>query len=207
MSSTKRKHQTLTLKIKMEILRKVDSGLKVSDIAKSYNVPRPTIYSIIKNREKIETFVKTADSGTGSRQTTRTGEYKQMEEALYYWFIQERRRNTPITADIFRQKALYFYENIYKNSDFRASDGWLTKFKTRYGIRLLTVTGENVSSDHAALSPFIERFWHTIAELDLCDEQVYNADESGLFYKLLPKKAMSIKQKPTRPAGSYSRTV
>lgn len=189
MSSKKRKHQTLTLKIKMEILRKVDSGLKVTDIAKSYKVPRPTIYSIIKNRGKIETFVKTADSVTGSRQTTRCGEYKQMEEALYLWFIQERRRNTPITADIFKQKALYFYENIYKKTDFRASDGWLTKFKTRYGIRLLTVTGEQVSSDHAAVSPFIERFRQTIVELGLCDEQVYNADESGLFYKLLPKKS------------------
>lgn len=65
-----------------------------------------------------------------------------MEEALYLWFIQERRRNTPITVYKVRQKALYFYKNIYKKYDFCVSDGWLTKFKTCYGIRLLTVTGQ-----------------------------------------------------------------
>lgn len=76
----------------------------------------------------------------------KVGEYPLKEDALTTWFLQERARNTPLTGDIIRQKALTFYEKIYKNANFKASDGWFQNFKSRHGIRLLTVTAEKLSS-------------------------------------------------------------
>lgn len=86
-SSQKRKHETLTLNQKMEILRKIDSGVSFTDVAKQFNVGRSTVYDIRKNRNKIENFVRTADSGIGRRQTMKTGEYPQLEETLFSWFL------------------------------------------------------------------------------------------------------------------------
>lgn len=128
----KRKHETLTLAMKMDILRQLDRGDKIVDLARAYNVGRAIIFDIRKNREKIEKICYIGRFGDRNRQTIKTGEYQKMEEAPYSWFLQERQRNTPITADILRQKALFFYQKIYKKSDFRASDEWFTKFKTRY---------------------------------------------------------------------------
>jgi hypothetical protein len=49
-----------------------------------------------KNGEKIECFVKNTDSGPSDRQTLKSGEYLEVEDALYTWFLQERNRHTPI---------------------------------------------------------------------------------------------------------------
>lgn len=186
--STKRKHETLTLVQKMEILKRVDSGMSFTDIANHFHIGRSTVYDIHKYRDRIENYVTTAESGIEKRQTMRTGAYPQLEETLFAWFLQERQRHTPITADVLRQKALDFYEKIYKNNNFRASEGWLSKFKARFGIRLLTVTGTKLSSNEAAVPPFIEAFTNNIEVLNLTADQVYNAVASGLFWRLLQTK-------------------
>ncbi|XP_045505912.1 tigger transposable element-derived protein 2-like [Colias croceus] len=131
MADKKRKHETLSLVKKMEILRKLNSGENQMKLAGEYGVGRAIIYDIKKNREKIENFANTADAGTSSRQTVKIGEYPVMEDALYTWFLQEQARHTPLTGDIIRQKALTFYEKIYKNANFKASDGWFQSFKSR----------------------------------------------------------------------------
>jgi Mor family transcriptional regulator len=56
-SSDKPKHKTLTLIAKMEIIKKLDKGEKLINLAKEYGVGPATIYDIRKNREKIECFV------------------------------------------------------------------------------------------------------------------------------------------------------
>jgi Mor family transcriptional regulator len=50
-SSDKPKHKTLGAKA--EIMKKVDKGEKLINLAKEYGVGRATIYDIRKNREKI----------------------------------------------------------------------------------------------------------------------------------------------------------
>lgn len=51
----------------------------------------------------------------------------------------------------------------------------------RYGIRQLSVIGEKISSENAAEKPFIKLFLEHVDELGLTDDQMYNADESGIF--------------------------
>lgn len=112
-----------------------------------------------------------------------------MEEALYPLFIKERARHTPLMLNCWKKNLYRFINKIYGKDDFKASDGWFAKFKERYGIRLLTVTGEKLSSDNAAVDPFMKRFQEHVDELGLTGDQVYNADGNGLFWKLLPWKS------------------
>lgn len=195
----KRKHKTLTLNQKFEILKKLDKGATQTDLAKEYQVGRATIYDVLKNRMKIENYVKTISSGPGKRQTLRTGDYPQMEEALYAWFLQERRRHVPISGDILREKAKFFYRKIMNKDDFHASIGWLDKFKKRYGIRFLCITGEKLSSDFSAVAPFTEELNDKIKSMKLVPEQIFNADESGCNWKLLPNKTYVHKGEKCAP--------
>uniref|UniRef100_A0A2A4K1H2 HTH CENPB-type domain-containing protein n=1 Tax=Heliothis virescens TaxID=7102 RepID=A0A2A4K1H2_HELVI len=189
--SNKRKHKTLDLNNKMEILRKLDSGENMCKLAKEYGVGRATLYDIKKKRQKIVDLVKTMESGPGKRKTLKVGNCPKMENALYMWFTQRRYNCTPISGEILKAKAIEFYQKITHKDDFRASDGWLDKFKKRFGIRLLTISGEKVSSDESAVQPFIQHFKNKVEELGLLPDQIYNADESGLFWRLLPNKISS----------------
>ncbi|KAG5884995.1 hypothetical protein JTB14_025341 [Gonioctena quinquepunctata] len=72
-----------------------------------------------------------------------------------------------------------------------ASNGWLRNFKFRHGVRELDLAGEKLSADSAAAENFIEKF-KTASES--CDpEFVYNADETGLVWKALPKPPWLLK--------------
>lgn len=203
--SNKRKHKTLDLNDKMEILKKLDSGQNMCKLAKEYGVGRATIHDLKKKRQKIVDHVKTMESGPGKRKTLKVGDCPKMENALYLWFIQRRSKHTPISGEILKAKAIEFYKKITQKDDFRASDGWLDKFKKRFGIRLLTISGEKLSSNESAVQPFIEHFKNKVEELGLLPDQIYNADESGLFWRLLPNKTFVSAEEASAPGRKVSK--
>ncbi|CAG4958097.1 unnamed protein product [Parnassius apollo] len=184
----KRKHKTLTIKEKNDILERLNRNESFSSLASEYGVGRSTIYDIKKNRENIQKFMSTTDCGPGKRQTLKKAKHPEVEEALYMWFRQERNKHTPISEPILATKAKFFYKEITKKDDFLASKGWLERFKNRYGIRLMAITGENLSNDTSCIELFKLRFFQKVKDLDLCPSQVYNADESGLFWRVIPSK-------------------
>lgn len=190
MASTglKRKHKTLNLSEKWEIIKRIDRGETPSEIAKVYDIGRPTVYDIVKNREKIEKFMKSVDDEPMNRKTLKTSEIPEVEEALFIWFKQQRNRNAPISGDILKQKAQFFYHEITKKTDFRASHGWFQNFKKRHGIRYMQMSGEKVSANESEIQEFIGKLDAKIIELGLDPEQIYNADETGMNWRQLPTK-------------------
>lgn len=201
----KRKHLTLTLDKKHEILKRLEKGEKLLHLATEYNVGRATIHDIKKKKDQIETFFKNNDSKLGTRKTLKTGEFPQVEEALYAWFLQERNRHTPISGELLMEKAKVFYSKIMNKDDFRASVGWLDKFKKRFGIRILSLTGERLSCDVEAVEPFVQKFKTIVEEMALGPDQIYNADESGLFWRLLPKKSFVHREEVSAPGRKLAK--
>lgn len=113
-----------------------------------------------------------------------------MEQKLYKWFELQRAKQCPISADIIKMKAKVLFAETYPEKDhsaFGANNGWFDRFKRRYGIRFLTVSGEKLSADLSSITPFIRRLQAKIFEMDISENQLYNADESGLYYRVLPK--------------------
>lgn len=203
--TSKRKHKTLSLLEKNEILKRLEKGEKIASLSKEFSAGRSTIHDIRKNSEKIKRFFTKNENLKSERKTLKTGEFPQVEDSLYAWFLQERNRHTPISGEILKEKARYFYRKIMKKDDFQASEGWLYKFKRRFGIRLLGITGEKLSSDVAAVEPFKEQFQKVIQEMGLTPDQVYNADESGLFWRLLPKKTFVHRAEASAPGRKLAK--
>ncbi|XP_049306995.1 jerky protein homolog-like [Bactrocera dorsalis] len=138
--------------------------------------------------------------GASKRKTLRKGEYPRMEKMLYKWFIAQRNKNCPVTGEMLKKKAMKLHADFKeKEGSFHASPGWLSGFKTRFGIRLLKVCGEKLSSDIQATDPFKHKLRNIIYELKLCEDQVYNADETGLFWKMLPDRTYVSQTEKTAP--------
>ncbi|XP_029653748.1 tigger transposable element-derived protein 6-like [Octopus sinensis] len=77
-------------------------------------------------------------------------------------------------------KALKFGKNF---PEFKASRGWLEKFKLRNGIKLRKLHGNSgsVNHDEKSITDFNETMSLKIEQYGL--DNVYNADETGVFYK------------------------
>lgn len=89
------------------------------------------------------------------------------------------------------RKGKTFLRKITKKDDFRASRGWLDNFTQRFGIRFLAISREKLSSDVTVIIDFQKKFELKIQELGLLPKPTYNADESGLFWMMLPQKTFA----------------
>ncbi|KAJ8935848.1 hypothetical protein NQ318_009849 [Aromia moschata] len=122
----KRKHNTLSLSKKCEILQKLQKGQSGAELARIYQVGCSTISDIKKDKFKIERktyriFLKNCYHGPGKRKTLKQADFPKMEDALYSWFLKQRSRHVPITYEILAEKAKQFYQQHYGKDDFCAS--------------------------------------------------------------------------------------
>lgn len=191
--SAKRKHITLSLSEKLAVLQRLDKGESLQKIAKELNVGVTTIKDWRKNRKDIESHTMTIDGENAlkNRKTLKKPKLELLDSALWMWFSQERRKGTPISGPILKEKAIILHKKLEVGSEFKASEGWIDRWKTRHGIRFISICGEKLSADAEAANEFSVKFQEIVKENELLPCQVYNIDETGLNYKMLPSKTLS----------------
>ena len=67
----------------------------------------------------------------------------------------------------------------------QASNGWFRGFKKRHGLKKLSLKGEMLSNDNKSAEEFVELLNAKITGENLNLENIYNADESGIYWKIL----------------------
>uniref|UniRef100_A0A1A9VJF2 HTH CENPB-type domain-containing protein n=1 Tax=Glossina austeni TaxID=7395 RepID=A0A1A9VJF2_GLOAU len=76
---------------------------------------------------------------------------------------------------------------------FEASEGWFNKFKVRQPLHNTEIVGEAASADTAAIGRYPEEIANPVADGRYKPEQVFNADETSLFWKRMPNKTFISK--------------
>jgi hypothetical protein len=83
------------------------------------------------------------------------------------------------------------------NDQFKASAGWLDSFKKRHNIVWNGVCGESKDVDESVVSEYKPKLLELISPCE--PKNIYNADETGLFFRALPTKSLAVKgEKCTR---------
>ena len=72
--------------------------------------------------------------------------------------------------------------------EFTASDGWMWTFSRRHGIR----QGEKLSANKPAAEEFCGTFQEFVEDNHYTLNQIFNCDETGLYYKLMPQKTLAF---------------
>jgi transposase-like protein/uncharacterized membrane protein len=191
MASSGRKLTTLTLKQKFELLEEVEhSGKKKVDIAREYGIPRSTLSGIIKHKDHYRKLFCESQINN-NRQRARTAACDFIDTALLKWFTVLRSANVPVNGPLMMAKAEEFAV-LEGKTDWKCSVGWLDRFKKRHCITYKSVCGERQSVDEATTLSWTEEVLKpTLAKYKSVD--VFNADETGLFWRLLPDKTFSFK--------------
>eukprot|EP00794_Sanderia_malayensis_P001774 gene1774-biopygen1618 len=159
-------------------------------VAEKYGVPRNTASTWLASREKI---VAAYESGgvNPKRQKMRKADNENLDKAVYAWFQNTRANNVPVSGVILKNKGLEFATSLHL-PDFRASDGWLDRWKARHNVTFRYVSGEEKSCTQEMTAPWEETYLPTIlSRYEL--KNIFNADEFGLFYKALPTKTLHYK--------------
>lgn len=181
------KRKVLCVDEKVCLIRAIEKGEKRSDIGRRFGLSPSTIATIWKNKDKI---LQAELEGKSSKKI-RKPKFEDLDAAMLSWFHNQRQNNVPISGPIVKAKAEKFAEQLGINN-FKASEGWLGKFKLRHNITYGKINGEARDVDMNVTNNWINTVWPKLKEKYSSDD-IFNADETGLFFKLTPDKTLKFK--------------
>lgn len=187
---TVKKKKSLSIEEKIDIINAVESGKKKAEIAAEYGIKKNSLSSIMKNKDKVlEAFESLRFDP--KRKRLRTAFYTDLEEALMRWYRIAQCLNVPVNGPMLRLKANDFAQKLGHN-DFKCSNGWLDRFKSRYGLvfRAQPVDATGIPVDpstvwHQNVLPYYLNDYHP--------RNVFNIKETGLLYRMLPTNTFAFK--------------
>ena len=181
-------------KLKIIEFAKSNSNLKHDNIAVRFRCGQSTVTKILQQQEQL---LEEERNGTNLKMQRKCEpNWVAMEQALITWINQASVHNLTITDEIVRMKAKDFAAAIYTSPDdvlssFSATDGWLAGFKTRFSLNVKSyrLHGEAASAPLQDLDESRSSLRETLASFPL--EDIFNADETGLFFRLLPNQTLA----------------
>ena len=195
MTSTPNKRKNISLEEKYEIIKDKQKGMSVKDLAEKYNYGASTICTITKaeNAKKVLDALQSGEIASAKKRMRKL-EYPDIDEAMDKWYDKTiNTTNTIVDGPSMKRQAEKF-ATMLGHTDFKASDGWLSKFKHRHNIGFKTVVGEAGFVSEIIVQDWNRRLIGIIDGFSIDD--IYNADESGLLYKAQATKTMQYKNMP-----------
>ncbi|XP_069611020.1 tigger transposable element-derived protein 1-like [Ranitomeya imitator] len=206
-TSASKKRKAITMEVKVDIIRRSDKGETPTEIGRSLGLSRSTVATIIKDKDRILEHVK----GSAPMKATvitkqRSGLIIEMERLLVLWLEDQNQRRIPVSFMVIQAKAKRLFEALKRqkgegseSEEFVASRGWFMRFKDRANFHNIKVQGEAASADEKAATEFPKALAEIIEEGDYCAQQVFNVDETGLFWKCLPNRTYIAKEEKSAP--------
>ena len=148
-----------------------------------YKLPKTTVSGILKLQSEILN-----QEGETIKFRLRKCEYPQLEDCLYCWMGQALAKQIAISDEMLISKAKDF-GNLLDIKDFGYSNGWLEKFKKRHGIKVYKYMGESGNVDVNLIKDSREALKKLTDGYEAKD--IYNFDETALFYKLTPDTTLA----------------
>ncbi|NXJ76669.1 TIGD4 protein, partial [Trogon melanurus] len=183
-----RRKKSISIEEKIDIISAVESGKKKADIAAKYGIKKNSLSSIMKNKEKVlEAFESLRFDP--KRKRLRTAFYTDLEEALVKWYRIAQCLNVPVNGPMLRLKANDFAQKL-GHSDFKCSNGWLDRFKSRYGLVFRPQPVEAAATTTVdAPAPCVPPYYFN----DYQRKNVFYIQETGLLYQMLPHHTFAFK--------------
>lgn len=186
-----RRKKSVSIEEKIDIISAVESGKKKADIAAKYGIKKNSVSSIMKNKEKVLEAFESLQFDP-KRKRLRTAFYTDLEEALIRWYRIAQCLNMPVNGPVLRLKANDFARKL-GHSDFKCSNGWLDRFKSRYGLVFRAQPAEAAATT-AVDTPTL--CYQDVLPYYLSDYQLKNVfyiQETGLLYQMLPHNTFAFK--------------
>ena len=183
MSSTKSR-KNLTFSQKLEILKEGEKSSQRA-VAAKFGVSLGVVNRVIKRKLELEKLAENNCNHAAKRVKKSINE--DLNEQVWEWFVAARSKNIPVSGPILQEKALNIATELGQ-TDFKASNGWLEKFRLRYNINFKVLSGESAGVDQDVVKTWKQRLDSLIDEYSADD--IFNCDETGLFYKALSTKSL-----------------
>ena len=183
----------MALKQRIEILDWFhENGRNQSATAKHFNekypslrIKQPLVSKWVKNEEYWRKQWEDC-SGESTRQAKRVRQtiHPEVTEMMELWVSKAMQARVLVTGEVLRQKWKHFADlaGIPEDERLNLSEGWLTRFKERNGLKQLARYGEAASANPEHVIQERQRVQELIQTSGYRSKDIFNMDETGLFY-------------------------
>ena len=215
-----KRRKMLPISEKVKLLDMLREGKSYAAVARHYGINESSVRYIKKEEKNIRATAAVNFNTDAKRVVTfRNKTMVRMETALALWIDDCRKKNITLDTNVICVKARMLYENFAVSDGedgasagpsasaaetvpraFNASKGWFEKFKKRFGLKNVCLHGEIASADTAEAEAFVNnKFKAIIEEGGYKPEQVFNMDETGLFWKRMPSRTFIMQEESKAP--------
>ena len=183
------KRKILALHERIAVLDKTKEGRSCRSIAEDLGVSKTQIQEIVRNKKSIRQQWETGGRAERKYSKVRKLCYKDLDRVAWEWFTSAQAKNIPISGHMIQEQALMYAEQL-GHSSFSGSNGWLDRWMKRHNVRLACLSGEAADVNPTVVADWHQKLVSIFEGYDL--NNVFNADETGLFYRALPKRSMVV---------------
>ncbi|KAF9954794.1 hypothetical protein BGZ65_003820, partial [Modicella reniformis] len=193
-SKSKRPRKPLQLQKKLEIIAfwEANQNMSMTEISKKFDVPRTTIYGIIKNKDILNKLAKSQPNAGLNLERYRKVEprFRILEELLVAWSLDLKSRSITVTGKKLTSQAFEIHRML---SDMFVgslpactfSSGWLKRFKERRKSSLEAANNAYCPVDQDKFRLFVEdHLRHFSGSLD----DIYTCGLTNMYLDMLPSR-------------------
>lgn len=156
-----KRRKALSMELKLDVLKRIDTGEKQADVARSHQLSRSTVSTILKDKDRIMDHIKSCKNMQAPIICKRSKIIEEIEDMLRPWIVDLTRRDIPVNRGMIQERALIFYENLtaqtsYQNEPgenvFKASNGWFDNFRKRFNYHYIELKEEAPGADVDAVA-------------------------------------------------------
>ena len=189
-ASSKRKREELDLKTRYDIIQfsRANPRESTRKFAEKFNCGRTQIQVILKKKDEI---LKNYEANCSSNiKRSRGAKHDEIDNVLVDWFRKARSKNMPITGPMLKEKAMQIAKALdVPQDEFKASNGWLGRFKKRNGITGKFISGEAGDVSEDTVDSWQERLSDILQ--GWAPQNIWNMDETGQLFRALPNKSLA----------------
>jgi sugar-specific transcriptional regulator TrmB len=193
------------------LLRQHWSGKVIAKALESLKKYTPTVvHMMFGSKIPYRTLIYWKNRGTSERKVGSGKKVicEELDSYVFEAFLKQRSRKLPVTEALLREQGKKFAQRhaesihtlnpeLYKKlKDFKASNGWIEKFKRRFSIvrrQTTTTTSEDLLDIKKAVDQFYLDLDRELHEKKLT--LLVNMDEVGIFFDMESNSTLDIKGK------------
>lgn len=190
-TSSSKKRNYLTLQKRVEVIKEFgkNPGMNHRVLAEMFNCGKTQIGQILKQKESILSLYQSNRSAK-RKKMSRASAFEDVNKAVFEWYSMACSKSIFPGGPQVAEKAKQIAEKLGK-SDFKGSNGWLTKWKGRYNIKKFRVCGESGDVRGETVESWKERLPELMQGYSA--EDIWNMDETGVFWRALPESGFGQK--------------
>lgn len=186
-SKKSKQYKELCLKDKIEVINFLKNNSQRT-AAEKFQISKTCVSNILKRKSEYLQRFEENENESMSRKIRKTNNFE-VNQATFEWFKKMRGMNARVSGPLLQEAASEFSKKL-NVENFIASNGWLESFKKRHNISQKILCGESHDVDMETVDSFKRRISDLLENYK--KEDIFNADECGLFYRAMPNKTLAM---------------